>query len=232
MRPPSVKLPLPLRNRLAELILAAFRESAAREVLDTLSRYCREGESAMSSTQLPAGFPVDFFDSQGGRLALRGAYRHCREALCDRVARAVELFRARPLVAAAASLGQALDEAAALFDARLHFEVHELLEPHWIRAEGTEREALQGLIQIAIGYHHLANDNLRGARLLLEEGSGRLAGMSLARLDLSAFAVAVRASLDILSHLGTDAAKTFDWHRMPPFPREIAHGACSTPHRS
>ena len=57
----------------------------------------------------------------------------------------------------------ALGQAALLFDGRLYFEVHELLEPYWLRAAGRERETLQGLIQVAVGFHHLSNGN-GGAR--------------------------------------------------------------------
>src|SRR5262249_59431356 len=85
------------------------------------------------------------------------------------------------------SRADALDAAAALFDAPLYFEVHELLEPFWRDAGGGEREALQGLIQIAVGYQHLANGNLAGARALLDEGCRRLEGRYLEGMDLDAF---------------------------------------------
>src|SRR5262249_12966467 len=91
------------------------------------------------------------------------------------------LVRQRALSAAAAlaelpaarldSRADALDAAAALFDAHLYFEVHELLEPFWRDAGGGEREALQGLIQIAVGYQHLANGRRAGAGAL--GGGGR-----------------------------------------------------------
>jgi predicted metal-dependent hydrolase len=55
-------------------------------------------------------------------------------------------------------------------------------------AEGETREALQGLIQIAVGYQHLANGNRAGARSLLVEGSGRLHQRRLAGVELDPFA--------------------------------------------
>jgi len=64
--------------------------------------------------------------------------------------------------------------AGALFNAGLFFEVHELLEPSWLRAEGPLRLFLQGLIQISAGLHHEQNGNRRGAIALLGEGSGKL----------------------------------------------------------
>jgi predicted metal-dependent hydrolase len=67
-----------------------------------------------------------------------------------------------------------LTRAALLADAGLHFEVHELLEPLWFRAEGAERTGLQGLIQIAVAFHHEGGGNRRGAISLLTEGLHKL----------------------------------------------------------
>ncbi|MGH7898948.1 MAG: DUF309 domain-containing protein, partial [Candidatus Binatia bacterium] len=64
--------------------------------------------------------------------------------------------------------------AAALFNAELFFEVHELLEPPWGRAEGPLRSFLQGLIQIAVGLHHRSTGNHRGALSLLADGNAKL----------------------------------------------------------
>ena len=111
------------------------------------------------------------------------------------------------------SRADVLDAAAALFDAHLYFEVHELLEPSWRDARGNDREALQGLIQVAVGYQHLANGNFAGARALLDEGRGRLRGRNLDGLDLDGFGQAVARSLDQLFH--------FDWRAAPAFPRLV-----------
>jgi predicted metal-dependent hydrolase len=64
--------------------------------------------------------------------------------------------------------------AAALWNELLFFEVHEVLEAVWKNAQGAERQALQGVIQIAVAFHHLAHGNRRGARTLLAEGRARL----------------------------------------------------------
>lgn len=209
-------LPLPLRNRLAELILDAFRDSGSRAALETLSRCCQG--SAVASISLPPSFPVELFDLREGKLVLKGAYRRFHDALCDRVGRAGTIVKDWPLSDQKPSLSQALDEAAALFDARLDFEVHELLEPLWEAAEGESREALQGLIQVAVGYHHLANGNLPGARSLLGEGSSKLLGRRVEGRDLDAFAVAVRRSREAI---GTKAGEKFDWSLVPRFPRVV-----------
>ena len=136
-------------------------------------------------------------------------------AACRPVVRARALSAQAALAARATgrirSRADLLDAAAALFDAHLYFEVHELLEPSWREAQGTEREVLQGLIQVAVGYQHLANGNFAGARALLEEGRRRIQGRTLDGLDLEKFGHGVGRSLDRLFHL--------DWETVPAFPR-------------
>ncbi|MGH7399760.1 MAG: DUF309 domain-containing protein, partial [Candidatus Rokuibacteriota bacterium] len=102
--------------------------------------------------------------------------------------------------------------------AGLYFEVHEVLEPYWIRAEGADREALQGLIQVAVGFQHLANGNLEGARALLRDGATRLAGHRLGGRTLSRFAGEVARCLREISALGAEAGTRFDWSAVPRFP--------------
>jgi predicted metal-dependent hydrolase len=115
-----------------------------------------------------------------------------------------------------------LSEAATLFDAGLYFETHEVLEPFWMRAEGARREILQGLIQVAVGFQHLANGNLGGARALLREGAAKLARHDRrAGSATGAFAAQVTRGLDEIARLGAEAPARFDWSRVPPFPRGI-----------
>jgi hypothetical protein len=182
-------LPLRARNRLAETILVALRDAAARR---------RLGELASGAAPLD-----DWF----------GPAERARAPLLERRARqAAHALRDAPFISGEPPLAAALGQAALLFDAGLGFEVHELLEAYWTRAAGAEREALQGLIQVAVGYQHLANGNVDGARLLLEEGSARLTGRRLAGLDLDAFAAAVRGSVVRLPTLTAD--------EIPRFPRD------------
>ncbi len=202
-------LPLPLRNRLAELILESLHETKARSVLSALVRLCAGPEAAAVPPEVAAGFPA----------AVRGEFRPFRNELCERTRRAWEIVRDRPLARPEPALGEVLDQAADLFDVRLFFEVHELLEPYWIRADGAAREALQGLIQIAVGFQHLVNSNVEGAQMLLEEGSSKAQGKRLEGRDLATFASAVRRALDAVVGLGAAAPRAFDWAQMPRFPR-------------
>ena len=100
----------------------------------------------------------------------------------------------------------------------LYFEVHELLEPSWLRADGPTRAALQGLMQVAVGFQHLANGNLDGARALLREGAVKLRGRRVGGRDMDDFARAVLGCARELERLGAEAPRRFDWSAVPAFP--------------
>jgi hypothetical protein len=185
-------LPLAVRNRLADLILAALHDDDARTEL--------AGLAGSTESTLPAGWLA----------ADEGAHA---SGLLDRARRAMRAVRGAPLASADPDLAEILAMAAQLFDAGLYFEVHEALEPYWVRAEGPERDGLQGLIQIAVGYQHLAHDNVAGARSLLGEGSFRLARSRVDALDTSVFVSEVRAVVSRLPHV--------DWSTVPRFPARI-----------
>ena len=182
--------PRRVRDRLAGTVLAALHDPAARQILAELAR---AGDAA-------AGWLLPGEERFAGLVTERA--RMASAALAE-----------HPLAAAAASLSESLAAAALLFGARLYFEVHELLEPAWQSATGDSREALQGLIQVAVGYQHLANGNLAGARALLLEGASRLLTGRLADLDLEPFA---RAVLTAAASASPDRAPP------PRFPRPSA----------
>lgn len=179
-------LPLRPRNRLAEIILSALDRADARRTLGALATGRLSAEEWLGPEA--------------------AAHAPLLRQRAERALRALRRLGTRP---ADPTVAGALRAAGALFDAGLGFEVHELLETHWTRAVGDEREALQGLIQIAVAYQHLANGNLKGARALLQEGSARLNGRRLADLDLAPFARAVAASVSRLERQ----------EPIPPFPR-------------
>jgi uncharacterized protein len=63
-----------------------------------------------------------------------------------------------------------------LFNAATFFEAHEVWEDIWRVTREPEKQFLQGLIQIAVAFHHYSTGNLAGARSLLERGRGNLNG--------------------------------------------------------
>jgi uncharacterized protein len=68
-----------------------------------------------------------------------------------------------------------LAEGMAQFNQGLFFECHDTLEDVWTGVRGPSRDFFQGLIQVAVGFYHLGNDNRGGAATMLRRGLGRLA---------------------------------------------------------
>ena len=211
-------LPLPLRNRLADLILDALHDPQARQALEVVVAVCVESGGVPAAQPIPNAFPADLFEHREGVWRLKGAWKAYEVEFAERAERARRMLRRRPFDPADPPLATALVSAALLFHAHLYFEVHELLEPYWLRADGGDREALQGLIQVAVGFQHLANGNIRGARSLLHDGCGRVLERTLEGVPLDPFGRALQQSLDRVLALGDDAPAGFDWNEVPRFP--------------
>lgn len=60
------------------------------------------------------------------------------------------------------------------FNTGEYYACHDTLEALWIEATEPDKTFYQGILQIAVALYHLGNQNLRGAVILLGEGSNRL----------------------------------------------------------
>lgn len=77
----------------------------------------------------------------------------------------------------------------ALFNRGEFFEAHEVLEDVWRAAPAREKKFLQGVVQIAVAFHHHSTGNHRGMRSVLEraihnleQDAGRFGGIDLKQL--------------------------------------------------
>jgi hypothetical protein len=211
-------LPLPLRNCLAGLILDSLHDEGARRALEALAAVCADPMALEGPGVLPEPFPRDIFERRDGGWRLKSGFKAHEREFAERAERARGLLHLRPFDPEDPPLGVALVSAALLFHAHFYFEVHELLEPYWLRAEDGDREALQGLIQVAVGFQHLANGNVTGARALLHDGCGRILERTLEGVPLDPFGRALQRTLDRVLSLGEDAPRGFDWNEVPRFP--------------
>ncbi len=105
----------------------------------------------------------------------------------------------------------ALSKAALLFNHHLFFEVHEVLEAQWREERDPARLFLQGLIQIAVAFHHLERRNFRGAVALLHDGLEKLMPHRPAFLgvELQEFVTQLIACHNELYRLGPEACEQF-----------------------
>lgn len=166
---PAPSFPLPLRNALAHVVIAALDDVDARAALEWLA--VADG---------PAPEPVrerlaaeHLVEPDGALLDVHRPHVERVRAHAGRAVRAAAAYRAGGR--SDDRVAAAVDRAIALWNERLFFEVHEVLETEWMRATGGERQALQGLIQIGVALHHHAHGNARGARTLMHEGRERMA---------------------------------------------------------
>ena len=71
-------------------------------------------------------------------------------------------------------LRDGFEEGIRLFNEGRFFECHEVLEAVWLKENGHAKQFLQGLIQIAVGYHHHSQDNYVGMHNLLQRGHDKV----------------------------------------------------------
>jgi len=98
-----------------------------------------------------------------------------------------------------------------LFNERRFFDAHEIWEDVWREAEGPEKKFLQGLIQVAVAFHHHSMGNLAGACSLLDRGGKNLMNYPerFEGIHVTALVVSLATWRDSLS-AGT---------HLPPFPQ-------------
>lgn len=173
------------------------------------SRYLRCSFEAMVSGQKPSALKTDELEAE------RSAATNRIDAYC----RALERM-SRRRSRATGSVDRALEQAACLFNEGLFFEVHEILETVWLTQQEETRLLLQGLIQIAVGFHHLERRNLMGAISLLKEGVQKVRAYDpdRSRLRLNRFLAQVERAQQSIELLGKAACEQFDRRMIPKMP--------------
>ncbi|CAO2147514.1 unnamed protein product [Urochloa humidicola] len=80
---------------------------------------------------------------------------------------------------ASAAGGSSFSAAVALFNGGDYHACHDVVEELWYAAEEPTRTLLHGVLQCAVGFHHLFNQNHRGAMMELGEGLCKLRKLNL-----------------------------------------------------
>jgi hypothetical protein len=94
----------------------------------------------------------------------------------------------------------ALQQAITQFNQQEFYACHDTLEALWTEAIEPERSFYQGILQIAVAYYHLGNQNWHGAMILLGEGSRKLKTYQPSYHDLDITHLCTQ-SLDLLQKL-------------------------------
>ncbi|KAJ0089141.1 hypothetical protein Patl1_32409 [Pistacia atlantica] len=102
------------------------------------------------------------------------------------------------------------DEAVALFNKRAYYECHDSLEALWYSAEEPTRTLIHGILQCAVGFYHLFNQNHKGAMMELGEGLGKLRKMNFSSGPFHEFEREISATLDFIYQTQIELAACID----------------------
>lgn len=195
------------RDALADLLLEALDDAATAATVCSLAVDTRTSEAephsrtldAMLRSVLTSGFEAEW-------PAVRAKLRQYGEAL--------ENWSGQ---AGGSTRDVVLQKSVLLFNHHLFFEVHEVLEPQWMKEQGEIKRFLQGLIQIAVAFYHLGRGNLAGTRSLLHEGLIKIAPHAPAclGLELRDFIAGLEKCQQVISGLSPETCKQFSLDVIP-----------------
>ena len=236
-----MRFPKPLRDPLAHLVVSAVTDPTGAVPLWAFRHFCRlacrspdgrvplralvEAPAPPWLARSPANEALQEIplvaSASDGRLALTPRFAPYLHAVAEQVEAywaATEAF-ARKGGPRKEGLARALECGAVLYNARLYFETHELLEPIWMeQPPGRDRMVLQGIIQAAVGLYHFQHENWRGGIRVLGYGlskaeAGRPVFHGLAMDSFLDGLVACREAARAV--LAGDRA-AFPWQIVPP----------------
>ena len=161
------------RNLLADMMLTALDDRVSAAALRCLVAYCRTIEHVSQSMPVArflqpapeeiheavsaklAANPLLTWDLCGGSVQVTLSTNFSsewREIIDKLICFGAALDGWSPHEGTSQTL--ALQKGALLFNQHLFFEVHEVLEAQWLQESGDVKQFLQGLIQIAVAFHH------------------------------------------------------------------------------
>ncbi|KAK6159027.1 hypothetical protein DH2020_006341 [Rehmannia glutinosa] len=90
------------------------------------------------------------------------------------------------------------DEAVTLFNKRDYYKCHDVLETLWNKSQEPTRTLVHGILQCAVGFHHLFNQNHKGAMMELGEGVCKLRKMNFENGPFYQFEKEISAVLEFI----------------------------------
>lgn len=106
--------------------------------------------------------------------------------------------------------GSKFTEAVALFNSRDYHGCHDLLEAIWNHSEDPIRPLVHGILQCAVGFHHLFNQNHKGAMMEMGEGLCKLRKLNFDDGPFHQFERDMSAVLDFIYHTQLEFAACND----------------------
>ncbi|KAI3782691.1 hypothetical protein L2E82_12745 [Cichorium intybus] len=106
--------------------------------------------------------------------------------------------------------GAKFTEAVALFNSRDYHGCHDFLESIWNDSEDPIRSLVHGILQCAVGFHHLFNQNHKGAMMEIGEGVCKLRKLNFVTGPFHQFERDMTAVLDFIYHTQLEFAACND----------------------
>ena len=179
-----------LRNQLGELILGSMNEPEQHlPLFEFLGDYLRKSadknnllipinqlQPQLTKELLSRLKSTEVFTIEH-RFGLQYGYRYEVDYLKQRVFATVALLQElhqSPMPPGLSPIHKGVFQAILLFNHQLYFETHELVEALWLEENGHLKMFLQGIIQVAVAFHHLLYHNYYGATVLIKDGTDKL----------------------------------------------------------
>ena len=101
------------------------------------------------------------------------------------------------------------------FNEKNYYDAHELWEDLWSDYYLPDADFIQGLIQLSVGYYHITNLNINGAKGLLRKSIKKLSPYIPECRKVNVNELVNCASLSLENLLKIDSVKKFDWTTSP-----------------
>ena len=107
-----------------------------------------------------------------------------------------------------------------LFNEKNFYDAHEKWEDLWSDYYLKDRLFIQGLIQLSVSFVHLKNNNMNGAKSLLNKCKQKFEGFDIQRgIDVKKLLISIEKVQDNYDHI--NSSDDFNWNLVPSLGENI-----------
>ena len=107
-----------------------------------------------------------------------------------------------------------------LFNDKNFYDAHEKWEDLWSDYYLKDRLFIQGLIQLSVSFVHLKNNNMNGAKSLLNKCKQKFEGFDIQRgIDVKKLLISIEKVQDNYDHI--NSSEDFNWNLVPSLGENI-----------
>ena len=107
-----------------------------------------------------------------------------------------------------------------LFNDKNFYDAHEKWEDLWSDYYLKDRLFIQGLIQLSVSFVHLKNNNMNGAKSLLNKCKQKFEGFDIQRgIDVKKLLISIQKVQDNYDHI--NSSDDFNWNLVPSLGENI-----------